>query len=283
MYKTKLALGTNNMFGVSLLEQIALFKECGFDGFFVNWEEGMNIKEIREYADSLGMIFQSIHAPSRKSPDLWEKSEKTAEAIEELLKCVRDCGENNVPIMVCHAIIGYDKVTPNEYGVENWRIIIEEAKKIGVKVAIENLEGELYTKALLEAFRDYDNVGFCWDTGHEMCYNHKDMMAHYGDRILCTHLNDNLGASDFDGRMQFKDDMHLPPFDGIADWENIVHRLNKYGYDGILTFEIKKCNQKGGHEKDAYERMSPVEFICEVHKRACRVAALKLRDKNIHI
>ena len=283
MYKTKLALGTNDMLGISVSEQISLFKECGFDGFFVNWKEDMNIKEIKEYADSLGMIFQSIHAPSRKSPDLWENSDKTAEAIDELLKCVRDCGENNVPIMVCHAIIGYDKVTPDEYGVENWRIVVDKARKLGVKVAIENLEGEPYTKALLEAFDDYENVGFCWDTGHEMCYNHKDMMALYGDKILCTHLNDNLGASDFEGKMQFKDDMHLPPFDGIADWENIVHRLNKYGYDDILTFEIKKCNQKGGHEKDAYERMSPEEFVCEVHKRACKVAALKLRDKNIHI
>lgn len=283
MYKTILALGTNDGFDISIKEQISLFKECGFDGFFVNWVDGMNIKEIREHAEREGMIFQSIHAPSKKSPDLWTGGEGAKEAVEELLRCVRDCGENGVPIMVCHAIIGYDMVSPNEYGVKNWKIVIDEAKRLGVNVAIENLEGELYLKALLEAFSEYENVGFCWDTGHEMCYNHKDMMALYGEKIMCTHLNDNLGARDFNGKMQFADDLHLLPFDGIADWGDIVKRLNKYGYDGILTFELKRKSKKGAHENDVYEKMTPLEYVCEAHKRACAVAAMKLRDKNIHV
>ena len=34
MYKTKLCLRTNSQYGISTEEQIALFKQVGFDGFF---------------------------------------------------------------------------------------------------------------------------------------------------------------------------------------------------------------------------------------------------------
>ena len=283
MYKTILALGTNEWFEFSQKEQIALFKECGFDGFFVNWTEEMNIKEIKEYADSIGMIFQSIHAPSPITPDMWTKGENAEKAVAVLLKCVRDCAENDVPIMVCHAITGFDKYTPNIFGVENFGIVIEEAKKLGVKVAIENLEGEAYTKALFDVFGNFENVGFCWDTGHEMCYSQGDMMELYGEKIICTHLNDNLGPNDFDGERAAEDDMHLLPFDGIADWEDIVSKLNRYGYDGILTFELKKNTKYDGLSHEVYKKMTVREYVCEAHKRACKIAAMKLRNKNIYI
>ena len=44
-------------------EQIALFKKVSFDGFFVLWQEGMSLRKIRDFSDSLGMYFQSVHAP----------------------------------------------------------------------------------------------------------------------------------------------------------------------------------------------------------------------------
>lgn len=44
------------------------------------------------------------------------------------------------------------------------------------------------------------------------------MLDKYGDRLIATHLNDNLGVSDFDGKVTWTDDLHLLPFDGIIDW-----------------------------------------------------------------
>ena len=83
------------------------------------------------------------------------------------------------------------------------------AKERGVKVAFENTEGEEYLEALMDNFKDDDTVGFCWDTGHEMCYNHsQDMLAKYGDRLIATHINDNLGISDYDGKITWLDDLH---------------------------------------------------------------------------
>lgn len=281
MYKMKMCLGTSDQYGITIKEQIKLFKDVGFDAFFVNWHNGINIKELKEYADSLGMIFQSIHAPFDKSADMWTESEKADIAVKELLECLDDCAKNKVPIMVCHTIIGFDKHTPNECGVKNYRKVVETAGKLNVKIAFENTEGEEYLNIIMNAFADCDNVGFCWDTGHEMCYsNSKDMMKLYGGKVICTHLNDNLGIKDCNGKITWIDDLHLLPFDGIADWKDIVHRLNKYNYNDILTFELNKLSRPGRHENDKYTEMSIEKYISEAYCRACRVAALKINGER---
>jgi sugar phosphate isomerase/epimerase len=105
------------------------------------------------------------------------------------------------------------------------------------------------------------------------------MLALYGDRLLCTHLDDNLGISRLDGQIYFTDDLHLLPFDGINDWQSIADRLNRHGYTGELTFEMGRGCAPGRHDKDKYNRMSIEEFLCEVYARACRVATLKNRGK----
>lgn len=284
MEQTKLCLGTLSNVEMPDEEQIVLFREMGFDGFFINWNRDTDVKKIKRVADECGMMFQSIHAPFYKISDvLWQGGEEAGQAIETLIACARDCAQNGVPIMVCHAFIGFDRddIKPNPIGVENYRKVVEAARDLGVKIAFENTEGEEYLAALMDAFRDYDNVGFCWDTGHEMCYNHsKDMMALYGDRLLCTHIEDNLGISDYNGTIFWTDDLHLLPFDGAADWQSIVHRLNRHSYQGELTFELNKHSKPNRHENDVYVKMSMEEYVCEAFKRACKVAMMKLRDKE---
>ena len=107
-----------------------------------------------------------------------------------------------------------------------------------------------------------------------MCYNHsKDMLALYGDRLIATHLNDNLGVRDFGGKITYIDDLHLLPFDGIADWDNNAARLDRCGFAGPLTFELSTVSKPGRRENDLYRKLSPEEYIAECYKRACRVAA----------
>lgn len=281
MYKVKLGLGTNAQYGIGIKEQITLFKNTGFDAYFLVWNKDIDIMDIKKHGDSLGMIFQSVHAPFFNAAKMWQSDEIAKEAIDELLMCLDDCAKADVPIMVCHAFIGFEDHTPTTEGIAHFKIIVDRAKELGVKIAFENIEGEEYLEAVMTSFSDYDNVGFCWDTGHEMCYNHnKDMMALYGNKILCTHLNDNLGISDYNGKIFWTDDLHLLPFDGVADWNKIVHRLNRHNYNDILTFELKIKSIPERHDNDLYNKMSIEEYVCEVYKRACKVAMMKLRDNN---
>ena len=275
MYKTRLCLSTSEEFGISVPEQIKLFKETGFEAFFTMWDE--NVEEYQALAKDIGMIYQSVHAPFLNSAKMWGVGDEAEAAVTELLTCVKDCAKLDIPLLVVHPYIGFDEVeNPTESGVQNFGIIVDEAKKEGVKIAFENVEGELYLKTLMETFQEYDNVGFCWDSGHEQCYNRgEDMLALYGNRLIATHLNDNLGVRDYDGKITWIDDLHMLPGDGIINWVDAVSRLNKCGFDGILTFELNKCSKPGRVENDKYDKLSLKEYISECYVRACKIASMK--------
>ena len=275
MWKTKLCLNVLKN-DVPVKEQLDLFKRTGFEGFFVSWQEGVDLKDIRAYADSIGMYFQSVHAPFGKAADMWRGGEKADAALCELLRCLEEVAGAGVEIMVCHAWIGFDTdESPTPSGVENYRRLVERAADLGVKIAFENTEGEEFLDALLQAFVGNTNVGFCLDTGHETCYNRsKDLLALYGDRLIATHINDNLGIRDYSGRITFRDDLHLLPFDGVKDWTDFARRIQRCGYDGELTFELKLASQIDRHENDAYGEMPFERYLAEAYKRACRVATL---------
>ena len=202
MIKSKLAISTSESFGVSVPEQIRLFAKAGFDGFFTMWEGEGKLKEYRALADELGMEYQSVHAPFYSAADMWSSDEAAKAATNELLRCVEDCHTAGVPILVIHTFIGFDEHSPNENGVKNFGKVVKRAEELGVKIAFENTEGEEYLDCLMSAFSDRNNVGFCLDTGHVMCYNRgRDMLSDYGDKLIATHLNDNLGISSKDGKI----------------------------------------------------------------------------------
>lgn len=280
MWKQKLCLSTTDDSPLSTKEQIMLFKKSGFEAFFTGWKPGEPVKEYAELANELGMIYQSIHAPFGKADDMWHGDEALGKAaVEELIECVHACAECGVEIMIVHAFIGFDDDRkPTAQGLKRFGKVVDEAQKYSVKIAFENTEGEEYLAALLEHFKDNDSVGFCWDSGHEMCYNYsKDLLALYGDKLIATHLNDNLGISDFGGRIYWTDDLHLLPFDGIADWDGIAKRLDRCGFNGIMTFELNIRSKPDRHENDIYTKMTIEEYIAECYKRACRVAAKRHR------
>ena len=282
MYKIKLCLGCFSKIGLSAKEQIKIFNQIGFEGFFTLWNKE-ETAECRRLADELGLLYQSVHAPFGKIEKLWGDDENAAESVaNELVLCVEDCAENNVPIMVCHVWKGFDKSDrPDEKGIKRLLRVVERAKELGVNIAFENTEGEPFLEAVMSAFKDYENVGFCLDTGHEMCYNDgKDMLSKYGDRLIATHINDNLGVRSFDGKITWLDDLHLLPFDGIKDWDAAAKRIADSGYEGPLTFELSKVSKPGRLDNLKYEKLSFEEYVTEAYARACRVAALVQKYKN---
>lgn len=276
MWKQKMCMNISPAFGLGAVEQIKLLKKIGFDGFFSEYTNDEDIAEQKRIADEVGMIFQSIHAPYVKMNQMW--TENADVAVSELIDCVKACAKNDVPIMVAHTFIGFKDHTPTDIGLKNFEKVVNVAKDLGVKVAFENTEGEEYLFAVMDYFKNEPYVGFCLDTGHEMCYNHsRDLLALFGDRLIATHINDNLGIRDFDGEITYIDDLHLLPFDGVADWQGIVDRLNANGYDGLLTFELGRTSKPHRLENDFYAEMPIEKYLTLAYMRACRVATMKLK------
>ena len=269
MAEQKLGLATMRCDGVDSIDQIRIIKSVGFDAFFTGWMPERT-EEIANEAARLGLFQQSIHSPfsgDYKVRYLWEGGEAGEFVTNALIDCVKDCARFDIPVMVIHPFIGFKDHTPTEVGLDNYARVIEAANKAGVKLCFENVEGEEYLAAIMERFWNEPSLGFCLDTGHEMCYNrHKDMLSLYGEKLCHTHLNDNLGVRGEE--ITFLDDLHLMPTDGIADWSNIMSRIRKTGYDGILMSELTYTNRPGKNGVEhKYAEMSMEDFVATAYQK----------------
>ncbi|MBQ7301436.1 MAG: sugar phosphate isomerase/epimerase [Clostridia bacterium] len=270
MKNAKLILATGMGYPVSTEEQIPLIGRAGFDGVFTGWSDGAPISEWAKIVSDNGMIYQSLHAPFTRANRMWEDGSEGEDVADELCRCLNACAENGIPITVAHAFIGFDTHNPNPWGIKRFGRVADYAKNIGVKLALENTEGEEYLELLMDALSDNPAVGFCIDTGHEMCYNRsRDLITRWGDRLIATHLNDNMGITD-ENNITWLDDAHLLPFDGIADWQGIADRLCAVGYRGALTFELTSKSKPGRNTHDRYAAWSFEEYLAQAYQRAVR-------------
>ena len=265
----RLILGTHKDFECPVPEQIGLIQAAGFDGFFTAWDG--DLMQYRRRAEETGMYYQSVHAPYRGTGAMWQPGEAGEAALQQLLHCLRDCAAARVPIMVSHTYYGdLTAAVPTALGLDRYGVLTLEAERLGVQIAFENTEAEDCLRALLEAFPG-KNVGFCWDSGHEQCYSRgKDLLALFGERLIATHLNDNLGPRHPDG-ITPTDDLHLLPYDGVIDWDKTMQRLRRLPFGGPLTFELKTHSKPGQHENDAYRAVPLEHYLREAFHRALRV------------
>ena len=274
MWKQKLGISLRDHYGIPMEDVLRMLKEIGFDAVSPVWRGHLELQKTVEAARNLGLEIQSLHAPNVGMAYLWEGTPEEAEkAKREILEVAEACRCFRIPVMVMHVWFdfGYHFRTTKQ-GLECFTEIVETAEQYGIQIAFENAEGEEYLCALMEYFKDKANVGFCWDSGHEMCYNHsRDWLKEFGDRLCMTHLHDNLGISRFDGQPACEDDLHLLPYDGVADWEDNIARLRKAKKQEYLNFELSFESKPNRHENDVYKRMDLRLYFTEAYKRACRI------------
>ncbi len=286
MYRQKLCLALSAGYGIPYEEQIKLFKSTGFEGTAIDLSDRKaDAYKIAASVKEENMFVSYLHAPFNKSDDMWMDGEIGDIALAELLDCVETCSRLEIPAMVAHTFIGFDSDnTPTQIGIERYGALAVRANELGVKLALENTEGEEYLAALMKELSYIPSVSFCWDTGHELCYNYgKDLIALYGDKLSVTHINDNLGIRDFDGKITYIDDLHLLPFDGITDWKSVAQRIVNCGFEGPLSFELSINSKPGRHENDKYASMPIESFVAEAYIRACRVADLVIKEKKENV
>jgi len=204
-----------------------------------NWRE--NLKDIKAFADELGVKFSQSHAFCFGNPepeDMDFQMRKTIEAASIV----------GVPWAVMHPWItgleGRDEIIKEN--IRRFEKYIEFAKSLNVGIAIENTpqrifwfgeehKSEAFCRAddlieLVDVLNEkFGNVGICWDTGHahlSMESQYEDLLK-IGKRLKVLHVADNDG--------QYDD--HQPPFIGYVKWKEIMNALREIGYDGTFNFE----------------------------------------------
>lgn len=275
MYKQKIGISLGNNYPIPTDEVAKTVKKIGFDAISPELNPDIDVSKTVAAAKEYGLEIQSFHSPFGRAADMWSNDKALSKpAKRDLTYSIDKCAEFNVPVLVVHTWIGFENSFENcDKCFENFDEIAAYAESKNVKIAFENTEGEESLFALIEHFKNNDSIGFCWDSGHEMCYNRsEDLLSLFGDRLLITHLNDNLGISRFDGKTYWTDDLHLLPYDGIADWDYNITRLKNSRKLEILNFELNINSKPNRHDNDIYSKMSIEEYFTEAYKRACKIA-----------
>ena len=118
----------------------------------------------------------------------------------------------------------------------------------------------------VDHYRDRENVGFCFDAGHEHC-NTKTVswLDIFCERTVATHIHDNFsrGEEKVGGI-----DLHRLPFDGTYNYEAMMRRLDKYSYSGTLMLEVFMFRS------EEYEKMTVEQFLALAYEKAKKLASL---------
>ena len=271
----KLGFSLQERYHLPMPQVLDLLADTGFCAVSPVWARDGDLAATANAAQQRGLMLQSLHGPVRGMPVMWSADQETAAPLlEALLQAATDCAKMEIPILVIHPWngVGY---TFDEKALcfDHFDTFVAHTEKLGITVAFENLEGPEYLQALMARYTR--NVGFCWDSGHEQCYAPGwDFLDRYGDRLVMTHLNDNLGISDPAGRLNGTDDLHLLPGHGITNWDDTVCRLKTAKPQEILNFELK-IRPKGDRCKlDLYSKLPLPQYF----QQAFRCALTAVRD-----
>ncbi len=284
MAKTEWGIALNTAFGTKIEERIHNVLEAGFDNVSMVWGETEEDREKfyrqAKYIKEQNVPVYSVHAPLYPTPftDLgigvmWESSDAAVTYRDLLCRCAREVAEHTgAPYLVVHPTFAPTMPAPTPAGAENFGIVAEYCRSVGIKMALETMEVPSHLAYLLENI-PADLAGVCWDAGHNQAYTPDvNWPKQAKGRILCTHLHDNRGKT-MGPIPNTRCDTHFLPFDGIRDWDAAMRDLAASGYRGPLTLEVKRgrdvCEQI-----PVYAEWGEARFMKEAYARAQRLSAV---------
>ena len=264
----KLGFSLQEHYAVPALQVIDLLAGTGFSAISPGWQRNAELKHMVSHARAQGLAIQSLHGPLRGMPAMW--CQDPGDLVQDLLQSATDCAELEIPMLVVHPWNGTRYTFCRDtLCFDHFDRLVDHCAHLGIQIAFENLEGPEYLCALMERYQNCSSVGFCWDSGHEACYAPGwDFLSRFGDRLIMTHLNDNLGVTDPTGTLQGTDDLHLLPGDGVLDWQTIVQRLRTAKAQEILNFELKIRPKGDRCRLDLYSKLPLEQYIRLAYQRA---------------
>lgn len=156
-------------------------------------------------------------------------------ALAGLYQLLSWCGEHEIPFAILHP--SYEPIADEhrparlQHAVESIRLLGEEGKKHGVRIAVEDLPRTCLGNCadeLLILTDNGKNAGVCFDVNHLLKESHKEFIEKLAPYIITTHL------SDYDR----VDERHWFPGDGCIDWKEFYSLMQAAGYTGRYLFEL---------------------------------------------
>ena len=223
------------------------FLDYSFDVWCDGWESEAD--EIMNAAAKYGAVIEQSHAPY----NFYSRC-----PMEVFLKALDRSADAAIRMGIRNLVFHADEYHPTPDTPYDANIALQQIYEIlapciektvsgGVRAALETVFEDHYgvpkdkrshfcgdIQELIDIIDKFNDpmVGCCWDFGHAKLAvgndKHTDAIRQMGNRIICTHVHDNY----------YGKDLHLPPFMGDANWEELMPALKQAGYDDSLTFEL---------------------------------------------
>ena len=196
-------------------------------------------KELREYADSIGLICNQAHAIF---PSFFKgNEEKTEKGIKDAIKCMEIASILGAKVIVVHPENNCRAKENSLY----YKRLEPYCEKYNIQVGVENMYNwDFNTNSALNAACAYPNDFLkhiellnpkwfvcCVDLGHaEMMEgtSAKEVIRTLGSHVCALHIHDN------DKRY----DRHMIPFSCKINFDEIVDALKEINYQGDITLEV---------------------------------------------
>ena len=232
MDKTKIGITSANGWPfLSLKERFATYQRVGFHSLMLWWGDGE--KETRKeriaLAKEYNLHIENVHAEMEHSNSLWKPGPYGEQKANELIEAIKDCDTHDIRCMVIHLTNGDSPPDISHIGLNRIEMLIENAIKYNVVLAIENVRTDKHIRYILDNYKD-KHIAFCYDTGHANLWcKETDWLSLYADRLAAVHLHDNNG----------NEDEHAIPLTGAINWTAMMQAINKSSYDGCLSLETE--------------------------------------------
>lgn len=239
----------------TIKEIIKLLKDSGFTAYDAsmftggildemlyadNWEE--QFKDLRSYADEIGIACNQSHAPfaSAKAND----EEYNEWVFPRLVRAIEVSSILGAKVCVVHPCNDWNA----RQNAELYKRLEPFARKAGVKIGLENMWNCIgwrtpEFKILPAACSHHDDFKAhldllpsdvfvaCLDMGHAelngLDTSCTQMIETLGDRLEAIHLHD----------VDLVHDNHQIPFTQRIIWAKVIEALRKNGYQGDITLE----------------------------------------------
>ncbi len=212
----------------------------GFEGFMnaSDWER--TVYSLREAGDAAGIPCKQTHCVSVNA-DIYRKLDHEQLRIMEK-RCLSASSILGAEWTVIHpfSLTEGDRAESIRFFAEYLKPLQELAHRLKVGIAVENMilrsdAPHRFCSSAEELMELVDTmndplVGCCWDTGHanisrEDQYASLTMLGH---RVKALHIDDNYGTDI---------DLHLLPYEGKINWDDVIKALFEIGYHHDFAFE----------------------------------------------
>ena len=256
-------------------QRVEAIKKCGYScvdiSFFsvknvfefmgADWQD--KAKRLKEYAGGIGMEFVQSHTPYVPFG-----AEITQESIDLTRRSIEVAGILGVKNTVIHPACPASAPEKEREFFKNFFPVLEKyninllAENAPFNITQKEKPDRCYTgKQLLELIEciNHPNVHACWDTGHAnlAAGGQMECILALGQHLKAIHFNDNNGFMD----------LHLLPFGGTLNVDEVMCALKQINYGGYFTFECSVFKgaddyykEKRGGDKPGAMLKLPDEF-----------------------